>query len=46
MDLILKHEATKQKAYQFMKLGKISDYFKTLLELNQQKQLLRLILAN
>jgi len=45
-DLILKYEATKLKAQQFMKRGQLSDYFNTLLELKRQKQLLKLIIAN
>ncbi len=45
-DLILKYETTKLKAQKFMKKGQLNDYFNTLLELNQQKKLLRLIIAN
>jgi len=45
-DLILEYEATKLKAQNFMKKGLIGDYFKTLLELKRQKQLLKLIIAN
>lgn len=45
-DLILKQEITKQRAKQFMKLGQISAYINTLLVLNQQKQLMKLVIAN
>jgi len=45
-NLILKYEATKIKAQNFMKKGQIGDYFNALLELKKQRQLLKLIIAN
>ncbi|MCF6213748.1 MAG: hypothetical protein L3J45_06975 [Flavobacteriaceae bacterium] len=44
--LILKYLTTKSKAQQFMNNGQITDYINTLVELNQQKRLLKLAIAN
>lgn len=45
-ELILKYEATKKRAQLFMKNGQISAYIDALFEMNHQKQLLRLAIAN
>jgi hypothetical protein len=45
-DLFLKYQNTKEKAQRFMTLGDISAYINTLIELNKQKQLMQLVLAN
>jgi len=45
-ELILKYEATKKRAQLFMKNGQISAYIDALVEMNHQKQLLRLAIAN
>lgn len=45
-ELILKYEAKKKRAQLFMKNGQISAYIDALFELNHQKHLLRLAIAN
>ncbi len=45
-ELILKYLTTKNKAQFFMNNGQINDYINALVELNQQKRLLKLAIAN
>ncbi len=45
-ELLLNYEATKKNAQLFMKNGQITAYINALFELNKQKQILKMIVAN
>ena len=45
-ELANKHETAKQNSIDFMRTGKISNYFNALLEMNKYRRLLNAIIAN
>jgi len=45
-DLQLKYRQAKQKSINFMKQGRLHDYFQTLVEMNNYKLQMRTISAN